>query len=201
MSEVLAQVRAHLDAHFSAAGVTSAPHTASITFVGVEPIDVVRFPPDPAGVLHHVSVGCSRHPMVDPAAVDADPQRGPRAEVVLAVKPFVALDGLARSVAVVAAAPAVEGLILAPDALVDLGQPLWRGAPFTAFLLSASDIPAFSLPLPASPVTFIAATPITATEAAWVRLKGAEELHRAWRQDGVDILDPRRRASSAGYSQ
>ena len=36
--------------------------------------------------------------------------------------------GLARSVAVLAAAPAVEGLVLEPDALVDLESPLWDGA-------------------------------------------------------------------------
>lgn len=198
MNEVLARVRAHLYAHYGAPGAAAVPQTATITFVGVEPIDVVRFPPDEAGVVHHVSVGCSRYPMGDPAAVEADPVRGPRAEVVVAVKPLVALSGLARSVAVVAASPAVDGLILTPDALVDLGQPLWQSAPFTAFLLSAGDIPAVSLPPPKDPVAFISATPITATEAAWVRLKGADALRQAWEQDGVDVTDPRRRASSAG---
>ncbi len=36
----------------------------------------------------------------------------------------------------------------------------------------------------------LSATPITATEAAWVRLKGAEAMREAWQQDGVDVLDP-----------
>jgi hypothetical protein len=53
------------------------------------------------------------------------------------------------------------------------------------------------LPLepPRDPVTFLSATPITATEAAWVRLKGAEAMRQAWQSDGVDVLDPNRRAA------
>jgi hypothetical protein len=37
---------------------------------------------------------------------------------------------------------------------------------------------------------------MTATEAAWVRLKGAEAMRQAWTDDGVDVQDPRRRASA-----
>jgi hypothetical protein len=46
------------------------------------------------------------------------------------------------------------------------------------------------------PVVFLSAVPITATEAAWVRLKGAQAMRQAWLDDGVDVLDPRRRASA-----
>jgi hypothetical protein len=99
-------------------------------------------------------------------------------------------------VAVLAAAPAVEGLVLAPDALVDLGTPLWTGAPFTAFLLDRSEIGDVEPPAPIDPVSVLSAVPITATEAAWVRLKGAEAMREAWRTDGVDTLDPGRKASS-----
>ena len=95
-----------------------------------------------------------------------------------------------------AAAPAVEGLILEPDALIDLETPLWEGAPFTAFLLGPSEIDDVVLPEPASPVTILGAVPITPTEAAWVRLKGAGAMREAWEQDGVDVTDPRRRAAS-----
>jgi hypothetical protein len=42
----------------------------------------------------------------------------------------------------------------------------------------------------------LSAVPITATEAAWVRLKGAEAMRQAWVQDGVDPTDPRRRAAN-----
>jgi hypothetical protein len=41
----------------------------------------------------------------------------------------------------------------------------------------------------------LSATPITATEAAWVRLKGADAMREAWRADGVDVLDPDRPAA------
>jgi hypothetical protein len=44
-------------------------------------------------------------------------------------------------------------------------------------------------------VHFLFATPITATEAAWVRLKGADAMRQAWAADGVDVLDPKRPAA------
>jgi hypothetical protein len=200
VTSVSAEVRAHLRAHFASAGIAAEPEAASVTFLGVERIEVLRFGPSSGGVMHYASLGCSRHPMTDPGAVATDPLRGPRAEVVVSLKDANA-PGLARSVAVLAAAPAVEGLVLEPDALVDLGEPLWAQqsgpAPFTAFLLGRSDINELPLTPPREPVVFLAAVPITATEAAWVRLKGADAMRQAWRQDGVDIFDPRRRASSA----
>jgi hypothetical protein len=166
-----------------------------VTFLGTEPIDVLRFGPDGDGVVFHVSLGCSRHPMTDPADIAADPVRGPRAEVTVALR-GTSPAGLARSVAVLAAAPAVEGLVLAPDALVDLGSPLWVGAPFTAFLLGRSEISDVALPGPYDSVAVLSAIPITATEAAWVRLKGAEAMWDAWQTDGVDVSDPTRKASA-----
>ncbi|HEY9265177.1 MAG TPA: suppressor of fused domain protein, partial [Mycobacterium sp.] len=59
-----------------------------------------------------------------------------------------------------------------------------------------SDIDDVVLPDPMSPVRVLSAVPITATEAAWVRLKGAQAMREAWVQDGVDTADPRRRAAS-----
>lgn len=198
MSRPLDRVRAHLDAHFH----QYEPDVASVTFLGAEPIDVLRYRSGALaseGLVHYVSLGCSRNPMVDPSAVVADPHRGPRAEVVLRLRDRGPVTGLARSLAVVAAAPAVEGVVLAPDALVDLGTPLWARpsgrAPFTAVLLGDSDIADLPLDPPSDPVRFLSATPITATEAAWVRLKGAEAMHDAWRSDGVDVSDPNRPAA------
>jgi hypothetical protein len=124
----------------------------------------------------------------------ADGVSGPRAEAVLSLRGPTP-PGLARSIAILASAPAVEGLILEPDALVDLQEPVWQGASFTAFLLGASDIGEVALPEPYQPVRILTATPITATEAAWVRLKGADAMREAWQQDGVDVLDQRRRAA------
>ncbi len=193
MSGVLA---AHLRGHFRRAGIEAEPASASVTFLGVERIDVLRFGPGPDGLYHHVSVGCSRHPMTEPSAAVADPVCGPRAEVVLSLRADVTTSGLARSVAVVAATPAVDGVVLTPDLLVDLGAPLWQGAPFTAVLLGPSDVPDLALEPPRDPVRFLAAVPITPTEAAWVRLKGSAAMRAAWAEDGVDVTDPVRRASS-----
>ncbi|HZQ32357.1 MAG TPA: suppressor of fused domain protein [Mycobacterium sp.] len=166
------EIRAHLRAHFG-----RDPDVASVTFVGLQPIDVLRFGPDDDGVTSYVSVGGSRH------------AEGTPAEVAVSLRAGSVLKGLARSVAVLAAAPAVEGLVLTPDALVDLGQSLWQGAPFTAILLGRSEIQ------PVENMEFLQAIPITANEAAWVRLKGPDAMREAWRQDGVDVLDPARPAA------
>ncbi|MEB3051708.1 suppressor of fused domain protein [Mycolicibacter sp. MYC123] len=199
MSDELDRVREHLGEHFAAQGITAEPAVARLTFLGVEPIEVLRFGPGPDRLVHYVSVGCSRHPMGDPGEILADPLHGPRAEIVLRLRVSGSAAGLARSLATVAAAPVVEGVVLVPDALMDLGGPLWTGesgaVPFTAMLLGDSDIDEVGLESPREPVRFLSATPITATEAAWVRLKGADAMREAWRSDGVDVFDPARRAS------
>jgi Suppressor of fused protein (SUFU) len=61
--------------------------------------------------------------------------------------------------------------------------------------LGHSDIDDVPLTAPLPPVAMLSATPITATEAAWVRLKGADAMRDAWQQDGVDVLDPSRPAA------
>jgi hypothetical protein len=196
VTQTLTQVRAHLQAHFRRAGIDTEPDVASVTFLGAEPVDVLRYRPAADATVHYVSLGCSRHSMVDPTAVVVDSERGPRAEVVLRLRDPGQAAGLARSLAIVAASPAVEGVVLTPDALVDLGAPLWAGrVPFTAVLLGHSDIPDLPLEPPRDPVRFLSATPITATEAAWIRLKGADAMRDAWRSDGVDVLDPNRPAA------
>jgi hypothetical protein len=188
------QLRTHLSGHF--AGVE--PDSASVTFLGTEPIEVLRFR-GADGLVHYVSLGCSRHPMTDPTEIVADPQSGPRAEIVLRLRDPGPTTGIARSVAILAATPAVEGVVLVADALIDLGSPLWARpsgrVPFTAVLLGHSDIPDLPLDPPRDPVKFLSATPVTATEAAWVRLKGAEAMRQAWQNDGVDVLDPKRPAA------
>ena len=199
MTQTLAKVRTHLRSHFAQAGIDTEPDAASVTFLGAEPIEVLRFHAGIDRVVHYVSLGCSRHPMTDPAEILADPLRGPRAEVVVQLRDPGPVTGLARSLAVLAATPAVDGVVLTADALIDLGTPLWsqqtRPAPFTAVLLGRSDIPDLPLEPPREPVRFLSATPITATEAAWVRLKGADAMRQAWHADGVDVLDPNRPAA------
>jgi hypothetical protein len=190
VTQILDSVRAHLRGHFAVE-----PDSASVTFLGADPIEVLRFRCGADGLVHYASLGCSRSPMTDPAQVVAEGVRGPRAEVVLRLRDPGPVAGLARSLAILAATPVVDGVVLAADALIDLGSPLWGRAPFTAVLLGRSDIPDLPLAAPLDPVRFLSATPITATEAAWVRLKGAEAMRQAWRNDEVDVLDPNRPAA------
>ena len=190
----LDRVRAHLQAHFTDAE----PDAASVTFLGTETIDVLRFR-EPDATVHYVTLGCSRHPMTEPTLDVADPLRGPRAEIVVQLRDPGPITGIARTLAILAAVPAVEGVVLCADALVDLGSPLWASpstrVPFTAVLLGRSEIGDLPLDPPRDPVQFLLATPITATEAAWVRLKGAEAMRQAWDNDGVDVLNPNRPAA------
>ncbi|MFC0313506.1 suppressor of fused domain protein [Gordonia phosphorivorans] len=169
------------------------PQRASVTFLGVEPIDVLRFADLARGEVVFATVGCARHPMHDPSDLAPDPQRGPRAELTVRMRPAAPLPGLHRSLATVAAAPSVEGLILAEDSLIDLQEPLWGGAICSAFLLTGEpDVAELPLADPADPVRFLRAVPITANEAAWVRLKGADALREAWAEADVDPADPTR---------
>ncbi|UVF77446.1 suppressor of fused domain protein [Gordonia mangrovi] len=178
---------------FLAEQMSAQPQRASVTFLGVEPVEVLRFVSGDDVVF--VTLGCARHPMSEPTDLHADPVRGPRAELVVRLHVSVPLPGLHKRMATVAAAPAVEGLILAPDALVDLSEPIWDGAAPTALLLEADDLGDLALPEPMDPVRFLRAVPITANEAAWVRLKGADALREAWREAGIDVMSPERSAA------
>jgi hypothetical protein len=189
--EVLDTVRAAVLAHY---GVPSAD-SALVTFLGLEPIEILRIPD--GEFVHYVTLGGARHPMADPTAARADPVRGPRAELVLTLRGGVGANaGLPRGLGVLIAVPAVEGVVLQEDALLDLGDPVWRDAPFTAVLLGPSDLAAVPLPAPAEPVRFLSVAPITATEAAWVRVRGAGALRAAWAEAGIDVRDPDRAAAS-----
>lgn len=190
---VIASVRAHLVEQIGG----PPPSAASVTFLGLEPLEVLRFGPDDDDLVRYVSLGCSRHPMGDPSDLIADPVRGPRAELVLTLRGGAGVaSGVHRTLAVLAAAPAVEGVVLTVDGLLDVGEQLWKDAPFTAMLLGESSIGELSLPEPADPVRFFDAVPITGTEAAWVRLRGAAALREAWTEAGIDVRDPARAAAS-----
>ncbi|MBV9512463.1 MAG: suppressor of fused domain protein, partial [Mycobacteriaceae bacterium] len=49
MTDFGGDVRAHLRDHFARVGVSAAPDVATVTFVGVPPVDVLKFGPDPLG--------------------------------------------------------------------------------------------------------------------------------------------------------
>lgn len=110
---------------------------AAVTFLGADRIEVLRFADPEAGVLRYATLGMSATPMRDPLAPAADPVRGPRAELVLTVRPGRAdTDRVLRPLAVLAASPQVEGVVIAPGNSLDVGEPLWPGAPFSAVLVA-----------------------------------------------------------------
>jgi len=190
--DVLDRVRTGVLDHFGVDG--SGVDSASVTFLGLEPIEILRIAD--GAVVHYATLGGSRHPMGDPGDLVADPVRGPRAELVLSVRSGAALPGLAKALGVLVASPSVEGVVLRADALLDLGEQLWQGSPFTAALLGESEIEPVLLPEPAEPVHYLSVTPVTATEAAWVRVRGAQALRDAWVEAGIDVRDPDRGAAS-----
>jgi len=186
-SPVLLAVEAVLVEHFGAV-----PARASVSFVGVDPIEVLRFEPIP-GERAYVSLGLARHPMTraDAAVQAVD---GPRAELLLHLRdPADEFADVWRRLAVLAAAPAVEGVVYSPGMSVDLGEPLAAGSACTGVVLTES--PLGDVPTPAGPVTVLQAFPATSTELAWCRVRGAAALRERWDGQDVDALDLRRRAA------
>lgn len=182
---VLLLVEAHL---LSVFGQDSG--RAGVSFLGTERVDVLRFGPDPDGLVRYATLGMSRAPMVD-AAAELVSAGGPRAELVLSV--HGAQDSVLRRLAVLAASPAVEGVVLGAGAGLDLGEALWDGSRFTAVLVGEPDglVPVLDLD-GADPVRFLPLLPMTASEAAWKRVHGAQALEQRWLQAGLDLRDQAR---------
>lgn len=190
MAEILALVEARLR---SALGEPDA--RAAVTFLGTDRIEVLRFAE--GDLVRYATLGMSAHPMTDPTAVVADPLRGPRAELVLTVRAGLApTDKLLRPLAVLAASPQVEGLVVAPGASLDVGGPLWDGAPFTSVLVAEPGglVEDLELDEPLDPVHFLPLLPMTPNEAAWKRVHGAAALQERWLAHGTDLRDPLRTA-------
>ncbi|MFP5218792.1 MAG: suppressor of fused domain protein [Actinomycetes bacterium] len=182
---LLVQVEAHL--------VQSLGHDsgrAGISFLGTERIDVLRFGPDADGLVRYATLGMSRAPMGDPGdlLVAAD---GPRAELVLSVRGLH--DSVLRRLAVLAASPAVEGVVVTPGAGLELGEPLWDGSRFTGVLVAEPGGLVPDLPVAGGqPVQFLPLLPMTPNEAAWKRVHGGAALQQRWLEAGTDLRDPQR---------
>ncbi|WP_420079689.1 suppressor of fused domain protein [Streptomyces sp. JL4002] len=190
MAEILALVEARLRTAFGEPDAR-----AAVTFLGTDRIEVLRFAE--GDLVRYATLGMSAHPMTDPTAVVADPVRGPRAELVLTVRAgLAATDKLLRPLAVLAASPQVEGLIVAPGASLDVGGPLWDGAPFTSVLVAEPGglVEDLDLDEPMDPVRFLPLLPMTPNEAAWKRVHGAAALQERWLARGTDLRDPLRGA-------
>ncbi|WP_274561823.1 suppressor of fused domain protein [Streptomyces spiramyceticus] len=186
MGDVLALVEARLR---TTLGEPDA--RAAVTFLGTDRVEVLRFVD--GDVVRYATLGMSARPMADPNDVVADPVKGPRAELVLSVRAGVAdTDKVLRPLAVLAASPQVEGVIVAAGASLDLGEPLWPGAPFSSVLVAESGglIEDLELDAPMEPVRFLPLLPMTPNEAAWKRVKGAQELQERWLAHGTDLRDP-----------
>ncbi|MFF4469629.1 suppressor of fused domain protein [Streptomyces sp. NPDC001599] len=194
MADVLPLVEARLH---SALGEPDA--RAAVTFLGTDRIEVLRFPAagQEGDVVRYATLGMSAQPMADPTAALADPVKGPRAELVLSVRSGVAdTDKVLRPLAVLAASPQVEGVIVAPGASLDVGEPLWPGAPFTSVLVAEPGglVEDLELDAPLDPVRFLPLLPMTPNEAAWKRVHGAPALQERWLKHGTDLRDPERRS-------
>jgi hypothetical protein len=189
--EILTLVEAHL---VNALGRDSG--RASVSFLGAEPVDVLRFGPDADGLVRYATVGMSRAPMGDPGA-DLVAQHGPRAELLLSVRG--GQDSVLRRLAALAASPALEGVVVAAGAGLDLGEPLWDGARFTAVLVAEPGGLVPDLPLDgAEPVRFLPLLPMTPNEAAWKRVHGAAALQERWLAQALDLRDPARPEAELG---
>lgn len=105
---------------------------ASLTFLGADPIEVLRFGPGSDGVVRYVTLGMAREPMTPAEASVRDPG-GPRAELVLSLRGR--RDSAARALAILASMPVVEGRPVVAGSGLDLGEPLWEGGRFTAVLV------------------------------------------------------------------
>ncbi|WP_063736892.1 suppressor of fused domain protein [Streptomyces sp. RTd22] len=194
MSDVTQLVEARL---ITALGEPDA--RAAVTFVGTDRIEVLRFRAD-GNVVRYATLGMSDHPMTDPTAAVADHLRGPRAELVLTVRSgapgpgSAVLDEVLRPLAVLAASPQVEGVVVAPGASLELGGPLWTGAPFTSVLVGEPGglVQDLELIEPMEPVRFLPLLPMTGNEAAWKRVHGAGALQDRWLRHGTDLRDPAR---------
>ncbi|MGW6393157.1 suppressor of fused domain protein [Streptomyces sp. NPDC055103] len=188
MGEVLALVEARLR---TALGEPDA--RAAVTFLGTDRIEVLRFVD--GDLVRYATLGMSAAPMADPTAALADPVKGPRAELVLTVRAGLAdTDKVLRPLAVLASTPQVEGVVVAPGASLDVGEPLWPGASFSSVLVAESGglVEDLELDAPLDPVRFLPLLPMTPNEAAWKRVHGAQALEERWLARGTDLRDPLR---------
>jgi hypothetical protein len=178
--DVLASVERSLRDEFR-----TEPARASITFLGVDSLEVLRFDVG-VGTRTYISLGMSRHPMT---ALDAPVQAGatgPRAELLVDVRG--ADDGLWRRLAMLASAPAVEGVVYRDGMTVDLSGPLVAGSRCTGVLVEESHLREVSV-AERIVVRILRVIPITSTELAWCRVHGSAALRERWTMQRVDLLD------------
>ncbi len=184
--DVLAAVERAYTAHFA-----QPPMRASVSFVGVEPIEVLRYEPVPSACAY-LSLGMSRRAMTAASQPIAELD-GPRAELLLQVHDAGYSD-VWRQLAVLAATPAVEGVVVADGMTLDLGRPLATGSSCSGCLIGVAPIEPVASPV--GTVVVLQVLPATATELAWARVHGTAALRERWSAAATDLLDLGRRAVS-----
>lgn len=177
---VLAAVEAALHQHFEVS-----PMRASVSFVGVSPIEILRYP-GATGRFDYVSLGMSQYPMADPSVSVVDVATAPRAELLLTAAG--SSEAVWRRLALLAAAPAVEGLIYDVGHRIDLAEPWYPGSRCTGAVLQTSELQPVPLAGNAE-VRVLRVVPATADELAWARVHGTTELVDRWRRHDTDLAD------------
>lgn len=178
-SDLLQLVEAAYRQHFE-----MVPARASVSFLGVDPIEVLRYPD--GEIDHYLTLGMARFPMGDPGEAMIATASAPRAELMLSAagRP----EFVWRALAVLAAAPAVEGAVYQAGNRVDLGEPLCPGSRCTGGVLAASDLQPITVAGVAD-VQVLRVLPATQTELAWARVHGSEQLSQRWQAAGTDLTD------------
>ena len=144
-SERWTKCAAHLRGHFAGVGHQAEPDSRERDVSGYRTHRGAAISLRGAGLVHYVSLGCSRHPMTDPTP-------GPRRSAARPACRSRAAPARSRAGHRDGAQPGDTGgdagcrrCGAGPDALIDLGAPLWARpcarVPFTAVLLGRSDIP------------------------------------------------------------
>jgi hypothetical protein len=129
----------------------------------------------------------SRRPMTGAAAgvVAVD---GPRAELILRVLAATDSTGnIWRRLALLAVAPAVEGVVYATGTTIDVGEPLVPESACTGAVVVESPVADVSTAQGA--VAVLEALPATSDELAWSRVHGAAALRARWAEYDVDPAD------------
>ncbi len=178
-SEILSVVEGAYQRHFDVPAAR-----ASVSFLGVEPIEVLRYPDGSQD--HYLSLGMSRYPMADPNETVIAASTAPRAELLLSAEGRPEL--LWRLLAVLAAAPAVEGAVYQAGNRVDLGEALCPGSRCTGGLLGLGPLQPIAVP-GAADVQVLRVLPATQTELAWARVHGTERLEQRWQAAGTRLAD------------
>jgi hypothetical protein len=179
---LLPLVESHYERHFG-----SEPSRASVSFVGVEQIEVLRFVQGTVAV--YLTLGMSRQPMSLSSQPTIDPVLGPRAELVLvALSSRANLDVLWRKLAVLAAGPAVESVRYEPGSRVDLGEAWEPSSRCTGGILAPSMLPPLMIAGNIQ-IQFLRVIPATAGELAYARIHGSDSVLALWQQQAAELVD------------